>query len=1047
MNLSRYILIWVFFLSICCVLTQAPAQCWMYQTSGTSYILHSISFADSLHGIMFGGGSTPFTTSDGGSTWIAHEPIYINAIIYDVVMTDSSTAYAVGAERSIFKSTDGCISWTLQRGNEDRSLRSVSFYDKNRGITVGDQGFIYYTTNAGYWWYRGSNVPVVDLSDVAWIDSVTAVAIGYYGHILRTTDCGQTWTLLTVMGWALNAISFCDSNVGVIAGYGKIYRTTNGGADWQVQMISDGRSFNDVSFFDDTHGLTIGSNGTILASMNGGLTWLPYQSPEINYNNLCFSQGGGSHIVGDGGTVLRSIYTCSSYELQSVTPANGVKNVPLEQDNNQRSVLLRWSFIPNILISHAGVKVSLDSSMKDNILFDTCLTTGNKITTSFSAYNLTAGTTYYWQVDLIKYDSIVEARSAVTKFTTVRGFISGMVFNDLNRNGVKELDENVMDRTLMVSGKINANVHTTDSGRFSIAGIDSGTYIISDDGYPIWKHSIPASGSYTVQIGLNETVGGMDFGCYFPWNSMSGVVFYDLNENGIRDDGEPGLTDWSAQFISPLGAESSFTNLEGYYNFSRVPIGECTVNVIVQPGWEQIYPRVGKPLAYTFYSYDNNLSSDFSIHKIPSRVKFSLTYNDNRGAPFVQLRCGTRPNTGTGIWGVDDECTSADYAEGEFEIPPLFPGGFDARFVRPPFSSSDFGYGSWTDIRPFISPSQIDTYYIRFSAGIVDGGDYPVTFRWSKELVQASYGGDVELAYLNGTTTDMKINDSIVIVDPDVYVLKLIARSPRLHFRWNLISVPMVVSDARKKILYANAISPAYAFEGVYVEKDTLSNGVGYWLKYHESETFPMSGSSLLEDTIDIAEGWNMIGSIAVPVDVTNITSIPPGMITSEFFGHTVQYVLVDTIQPGRGYWVKAGQAGRLILASNDGERSVAERIKVVTIPELPPPPPEDDNRPFSRTTLPLTIELFQNSPNPFNAVTTISYSLPYVSEVLLRIFNILGQEITRLVDGIDPAGLRVVRWDASGVASGVYLYRLEVANSHNPGRTVTQVRKMLVIK
>ena len=1030
---------------IVCMSTQAPAQCWMYQTSGTTNNLHCISFADSLHGIIFGARYFPYRTTDGGDTWISNYPFFFD-IIYDVVMTDSVTAFAVGAGRSIFKSTDGGISWNLQRGNENWSLTAISFYDKNRGIAVGEQGFIYYTTDAGTGWHRASNTELYNLSDIVLIDSLTAFTIGY-GILLRSTDGGKSWNKRTTALEGASHISFCNRNIGIAIGWPYIYRTTDGGLSWNIQERFDGIHFYDVSFFDENRGCAIGDRGTVAMTSDSGISWQIQQYPGIYLNQLSFSRSGNCHIVGDQGIVLRSITDCADYGLEIAAPLNGLQGLPLEQENNQRSVKFEWDFVPNILIKYAGIILSLDSLLSNNIVIDTNLVTGRIKINAFGSCPLSPSTNYYWQVALRSSDSTVMSQSEIMKFTTASGMISGLVFNDINKNGVKEPDEEYIPRSLFVTGRINATIHTIENGFFSLYGIDSGTYIISDTGYPIWKHSLPDSGSYTVQLDLNDTLDGLNFGCYFPWNSMNGIVFHDLNENGIREDGEPGLTDWSVQFISPLGAESSFTNLEGYYNFSHVPIGECTVKVNVQSGWEQIYPRVGKPLAYTFYSYDNILISDFGIHKIPSRIKFSLTFNDNRGTPFVKLHCGTRPNTGTGIWGVDDECTSADYAEGEFEIPPLFPGGFDARFVRPLFSSSDFGYGSWTDIRPFISPSQIDTYYIRFSPGIVDGGDYPVTFRWSKELVQASYGGDVELAYLNGTTTDMKINDSIVIVDPDVYVLKLIARSPRLHFRWNLISVPMVVSDAREKILYANAISPAYAFEGVYVEKDTLSNGVGYWLKYHESETFPMSGSSLLEDTIDIAEGWNMIGSIAVPVDVTNITSIPPGMITSEFFGHTVQYVLVDTIQPGRGCWVKAGQAGRLILASNGGERSAAERIKIVTIPELPPPPPEDDNRPFSRTTLPLTIELFQNSPNPFNAVTTISYSLPYVSEVLLRIFNILGQEIALLVEGIDPAGIHVARWDASGVASGVYLYRLEVANSHNPGRTVTQVRKMLVIK
>ncbi len=69
--------------------------------------------------------------------------------------------------------------------------------------------------------------------------------------------------------------------------------------------------------------------------------------------------------------------------------------------------------------------------------------------------------------------------------------------------------------------------------------------------------------------------------------------------------------------------------------------------------------------------------------------------------------------------------------------------------------------------------------------------------------------------------------------------------------------------------------------------------------------------------------------------------------------------------------------------------------------------------------------ELSQNHPNPFNPRTTISYGLPTTSHVTLMVYNTLGQEVATLVHGDQPAGRYHVVWDASGIASGVYLYRM----------------------
>jgi hypothetical protein len=94
---------------------------------------------------------------------------------------------------------------------------------------------------------------------------------------------------------------------------------------------------------------------------------------------------------------------------------------------------------------------------------------------------------------------------------------------------------------------------------------------------------------------------------------------------------------------------------------------------------------------------------------------------------------------------------------------------------------------------------------------------------------------------------------------------------------------------------------------------------------------------------------------------------------------------------------------------------------------------------------LPLTVELAQNYPNPFNPTTTIRYALPGTEKVHLAIYNLLGQKIKTLVDGVQTGGVYDVVWDgkdASGkaVGSGVYFYRLETSG-------VVKTRKMMLIR
>ena len=94
---------------------------------------------------------------------------------------------------------------------------------------------------------------------------------------------------------------------------------------------------------------------------------------------------------------------------------------------------------------------------------------------------------------------------------------------------------------------------------------------------------------------------------------------------------------------------------------------------------------------------------------------------------------------------------------------------------------------------------------------------------------------------------------------------------------------------------------------------------------------------------------------------------------------------------------------------------------------------------------VPTEYALENNFPNPFNPETTLRYALPEASQVTLSIYNVLGQEVVRLVDAEQTAGFYHVRWNGKNalghsVASGVYLYRIQAGEFN-------QTQKMLLLK
>jgi hypothetical protein len=89
---------------------------------------------------------------------------------------------------------------------------------------------------------------------------------------------------------------------------------------------------------------------------------------------------------------------------------------------------------------------------------------------------------------------------------------------------------------------------------------------------------------------------------------------------------------------------------------------------------------------------------------------------------------------------------------------------------------------------------------------------------------------------------------------------------------------------------------------------------------------------------------------------------------------------------------------------------------------------------------LPEAVTLSQNYPNPFNPITTISFSLPQPAEATLSVFDLLGRQIRVLASGTQPAGSYKVTFDATGLPSGVYLYRLQAGD-------YVEAKRMVVVK
>lgn len=247
---------------------------------------------------------------------------------------------------------------------------------------------------------------------------------------------------------------------------------------------------------------------------------------------------------------------------------------------------------------------------------------------------------------------------------------------------------------------------------------------------------------------------------------------------------------------------------------------------------------------------------------------------------------------------------------------------------------------------------------------------------------------------------------------------------------WNIISLPKLTTATLKSELFPTAISSAYAYTGGYLRSDTLENGVGYWIKFPSNQNFNLNGFDIITDTIDVVEGWNLIGSPTNPISVSDI-SASPGIFVSQFFGYNSSYFIADTLRPGLGYWVKSNQDGQLFFNSS----GTATPVSIIAGNETPPPPPSEQ--------IPTSFALDQNYPNPFNPSTNFGFRISDQGLVTLKIFDLLGREVATLVNEVKQAGSYTVNWDASSsgrFSSGFYYYRLQSGNS-------VETKKLILLK
>lgn len=142
---------------------------------------------------------------------------------------------------------------------------------------------------------------------------------------------------------------------------------------------------------------------------------------------------------------------------------------------------------------------------------------------------------------------------------------------------------------------------------------------------------------------------------------------------------------------------------------------------------------------------------------------------------------------------------------------------------------------------------------------------------------------------------------------------------------WNLVSVPVRPLSFAKTAVYPYAVSRAFAYVGGYIARDTLTNGTGYWVKIDSVQPVGYNGQRVLNDTLHVTTGWNLIGTLAQSVSTGSVVANPPGIVSSPYFGYNGSYYVASSLDPGAGYWVKLKGDGTLVLNASPAQQPMAK--------------------------------------------------------------------------------------------------------------------------
>ncbi len=363
-------------------------------------------------------------------------------------------------------------------------------------------------------------------------------------------------------------------------------------------------------------------------------------------------------------------------------------------DANANGVLdLSESGIQNWKIYIGGSKVdSLLTSVNGNYSFTNLLA---------GTYSLTEAQVSGWIQRTSNPANVTVTSGTVSSnknFGNYQPFsISGFVYEDMNGNGTKDIDESgLISWKVKLSNAKTDSVNTGESGEYSFINLGSGTYRVrteTQEGF-VQSSSNPAD----IVAVAGSSVANVNFGI-FKTISISGVVYLDHNGNGMKEEGDNGQSNWYVN-LSGTATKKDTSDENGFYSFSQIANGTYNFALTAKNAWSQTSTN---PSALTPTSGTDVENVDFGVFQlgIVSGVKFRDVDGDSaKDLDELGLESWTMQIDGPNNYHAEQQTDE----NGDYEFSGLSVGTYVV---------SEVGQENWIQTYP-VNPS---TYTVEIESG------------------------------------------------------------------------------------------------------------------------------------------------------------------------------------------------------------------------------------------------------------------------------------------------------------------------------------------